>query len=553
MEADVKTIGIFLAYAPEDQIKNQGIGRLLGFLLLGLLKDPTNKVVIAMPGWYVQEVINFLKDLAIDQERIELISTPGSPIFVKIKKFLRKKKSSTQSPQQASASGARRSTMKRYFINPVVTMVKHWVSARSFLVFMLGACLVMTATLLAILFFVPLAVITSLVVLIALGVYSFKKARPRLMQFLLTKKHMLPMGGAKSRLLNVKNILEAARYRWRQRGQLMYSIEYKKLANKVNKRKDIHAWFIPALFWPEIKHIKAKKIVSVPDVVFIEFPTLFIEAGYRRDFRSYAETISVADNFICYSEYVKEMHLINSFDIDPSRISVIPHGVVRSDEHFKELDPSNWSQEAKQILSQFQKSYLKNNQYLSSFDFGNAKYIFYSSQSRPYKNILSLVKVYERLLRENFLNIKLILTVNLDHDKALKAYIKDKDLEKDVLCLQNVSARVLTALYQRAICAVNPTLFEGGFPFTFTEAYSVGTPSVMSNINVVNRHIKDNELKNVMLFDPYDLDDMLQKIASAVRDPDALYKMQAPLYAEFEKRSWEQVAEEYANVIKNVA
>jgi len=47
----------------------------------------------------------------------------------------------------------------------------------------------------------------------------------------------------------------------------------------------------------------------------------------------------------------------------------------------------------------------------------------------------------------------------------------------------------IAACYKLADLAVNPSLSEGGFPFTFTEALSVGTPVVMARIPVTEEII----------------------------------------------------------------
>ena len=66
----------------------------------------------------------------------------------------------------------------------------------------------------------------------------------------------------------------------------------------------------------------------------------------------------------------------------------------------------------------------------------------------------------------------------------------------------------MAAFSHLAVLAVNPTLFEGGFPFTFSEAYSVVTPSIISKIPVVEDVVTDTYLQKRMLFNPYNLDDM---------------------------------------------
>ena len=83
-------------------------------------------------------------------------------------------------------------------------------------------------------------------------------------------------------------------------------------------------------------------------------------------------------------------------------------------------------------------------------------------------------------------------------------FIHKHNLQNDVLCLHDLSAQELAACYRLADLAVNPSLSEGGCPFTLTEALSVGTPVVMARIAVTEEVVTDPELQSLMLFDPYD-------------------------------------------------
>ncbi|MOA23483.1 hypothetical protein D3C78_1441060 [compost metagenome] len=99
-----------------------------------------------------------------------------------------------------------------------------------------------------------------------------------------------------------------------------------------------------------------------------------------------------------------------------------------------------------------------------------------------------------------------------------------------------------------AKCSVNPTLFEGGFPFTFSESYSVGTPSVMSDIPVIRSEIDSDALKDLMLFDAHNPYSIAQKIIWAVDNSEKLFIEQDALYQKFSMRDWSRVVDEYKQV-----
>jgi glycosyltransferase involved in cell wall biosynthesis len=164
---------------------------------------------------------------------------------------------------------------------------------------------------------------------------------------------------------------------------------------------------------------------------------------------------------------------------------------------------------------------------------------------------MNLLKTYKILLREKLINIKLIVTADLYANPETKIFIEQNRLQNDVIQLYNVPSNVLAALNSRAICSVNPTLFEGGFPFTFLEAYTVGTPSVMGNIPMTSELIDDEDLRKYMLFNPYSIKDMADKIEWAIKNKDILFKMQEKLYIKMKNRTWLNVAKDYIEVLEN--
>jgi glycosyltransferase involved in cell wall biosynthesis len=92
-------------------------------------------------------------------------------------------------------------------------------------------------------------------------------------------------------------------------------------------------------------------------------------------------------------------------------------------------------------------------------------------------------------------------------------------------------------------------LFEGGFPFTFCEAFSVGTPSLLSNIPVI-QEVTDNlstELRARTLFDPYDSEDLKTKTIWALDHRAELLSLQQELYDAHP--TWDQVAAQYIDAI----
>ena len=159
------------------------------------------------------------------------------------------------------------------------------------------------------------------------------------------------------------------------------------------------------------------------------------------------------------------------------------------------------------------------------------------------------MKAYEHILRERNIPLKLILTCNLNNDKELLNYIEQKRLQYDVLSFNSVTAQQLAALYMCARLVVNPTLYEGGFPFTFGEGMSVKTPSVMSSIPQVTEVMQGYGLEDY-LFDPYDYLDMSAKIEKGLKNRDELIAKEQVLYDQLKNRTWKDVCREYVQAFE---
>ena len=161
-----------------------------------------------------------------------------------------------------------------------------------------------------------------------------------------------------------------------------------------------------------------------------------------------------------------------------------------------------------------------------------------------------MIKAYEYLLREKFISHKLFLTCSLEKGAEIGRYINEHRLQNDVVCFYNVPAQTLAALYACADLVVNPTLYEGGFPFTFGEGMSVGTPSLMSRIPQTQDVLEPAGLEEIM-FDAHDWRDMADKMAYWLPRLDELYEKELPLYRELAKRTPDVVAADYLRAFED--
>ena len=100
---------------------------------------------------------------------------------------------------------------------------------------------------------------------------------------------------------------------------------------------------------------------------------------------------------------------------------------------------------------------------------------------------------------------------------------------------------------------MNPSLAEGGCPFTFTEAVSVGTPVVMSRIAVTEEVITDETLRHAMLFDPYDWRSVAERIEWGLVNREPLLAMQRPVFDVLARRSWHEVVDDHVRILESAS
>lgn len=524
----MKVIGIFLGYSPEQPIRKEGLGRLLAFILNGLLINKNTKVVIACPLWYRNHIYDLLDDHKILKDCIEIITTQNIPpvIFAheKINQFFHKKKKENNFSAKALA------ICKKMLINFIATT--NW-SAIFFVAFLF-------------LIFLPFAVSV-------LGVFFLTRSIKNLLINsinIATKNKAKKLYCSLSQPLNKfkKNNYAIAIHDALKKRELL------RLISLIDNRSDINAWLIPTLFWPEATSIKAKKVFVCPDIVMYDFPAQFSDHGSCNALKNLEKTVNNASDFITYSKYTRDNHLVSKFGISTENIKVINHGRVSMLSYLKYGNSQeNNKEKIRERSIEILRNYISTKHWASgnwqNFDLRRDKFIFYPSQYRPYKNIFQLVKLVKSLNFDHGIPIRLILTANIFDNEDVKNYIVNNNLNYIIMQAYDVNSETLAALYALSTISINPTLFEGGFPFTFCEAYSVGTPSLMSKIPVVSEIILERApwLANVMLFDPYDLDDLIDKAINAISNREALFDQQKILFDSFP--TWEQIAEQYIDYL----
>jgi glycosyltransferase involved in cell wall biosynthesis len=533
----VKTFGIYLLFPPKVELHAQGLGRHLAEFLTAAKLRSDARFVIACPSWMRTPLRELFERLDIPPATFEIIGPKDRPLLLKLfdayQMYLRRPRLLLLRKLMLSS----RSLIGQFAVQIERTLA----TTRN----------PVTLTLLALLLF-PLIIIGYLAILIGQSVASLiAVSRLRLVWFRKRDDLLTFLGRMTARPQSSQITIRLYRF--------MEEAEAKLVNDHINSRKDIKAWYSPTAFWPQFNKIDAPRLTCVPDVVLSEFPVAFSSIKEERFFETFEaveEAIKGGDHFVTYSSTVKNRTLIERYQVAPDAITVVPHGASRLG-HLVEVSGFADNTKATDVFcaSLFRRAIQKaiGTANVDRFEGGTAKFIFYASQFRPNKNILTLLRAYDHLLKNRYVGHKLVLTGDHSSMPEVPEYIRAHNLQNDVLCLHNLSDRELAACYRLADLAVNPSLSEGGCPFTLTEALSVGTPVVMARMAVTEEIITDPVVQDLMLFDPYKWTDMAERIEWALANRDALLERQLTLYQTLAKRSWSDVIDDYISLLDRIS
>ncbi len=535
-------IGIYLAHAPakNPSFKQEGLGRLLAYLVKSL-EENGHQIVVATSSWTIGPFKELFESYGMDIDNMEVLLSNYEPQLLKIylKYFGVKKTKNHYKLKKAAVLWIDKCMEGMLKIRHLITLI---------------FVLVFSAAVIAVL--LPFALIGGMLY----GVFY-------LISKILHKQYVY--SGLEEKIKKNSIVLGIYKHVYKKYMEENMVLQYfrndmaKDLIRKIKlMKKPVDIWYCPMAFWPEFNRIPGKKVICMPDLVVSDFASnfsgMFSDVNNMKNIRS---VVTEGQYFITYSEYLKKSLLMQQFGKKAENIIAIPHAIndmmdeIKISETYLLEDRNNsiFHRYIRTVLCTAAPNIINQEDYLgagcSGFSFQNVKYIFYASQLRGNKNILNLVRAYHKLLRKKHMQIKLILTCRFYKDAEVTNYIQENYLQYDVLSFWGVSKQQLAALYACAELVVNPTFYEGGFPFTFGEGMSVGTPSVMSKIPQVLDVVEGYSLEKYM-FDPYDVEDMADKIYYALKHREEVYLAEKELYEELDRRNWNDVGEEYVEAFQ---
>ena len=260
-----------------------------------------------------------------------------------------------------------------------------------------------------------------------------------------------------------------------------------KRANKWNKKYSKHLIkkgdfdiFHPTYYNPYfIGYITKPFIVTVHDMIYELFPEFF--PGNDMYIEGKRRLVEKASHIIAISESTKK-DLIQIFNVDKKKITVIPHGFTEN-----------------------------NFQVKSDFIPPVKNYILFVGDRATYKNFNRFIKAVKPILEKNS-QLSIVCTgggpfTSPENELFIRHNVKDRVLQISATDYQ------MKVLYQNAKVFVFPSLYEG-FGFPLLEAFVNNCPVASSNTS----SFKEVGGNAIAYFDPYNISEITTSIASVLED-----------------------------------
>lgn len=538
--------GIYVAYPPTVDLTAQGLGRYLAAFLKGASEREDVHFVIICPSWSLDAINELLDAEGVPRARLQIVCPQGKPYLLRLYEFGR---SFLQRRQGLGVLIRLKHIVERAYSSLTQRLVQRLVRARTVVDLLLLAMWLLPFMLFSVVA-LPLALLSAVGMA---GVVLWRTTTVR------TSSKVQRLTAMYERASAVLRKPQDSGWVFRF-FTAMHDAETERMERIISKMTQVRAWYCPTAFWTAFNRIDAPRLMCVPDVVLMDFPVAFASLGGGRvmdTFDDIQSAVRAADHLVTYSGAVKAQTLVDRLGVAPDRVHVVHHAPNTLHKWVQVTGFPDNEAASRRYCSSLLLGALatKSNRsdYTAGFANRELKFLFYASQFRPNKNVLSLLRAYEFLLRDQAIGLKLLLTGNLMAMPDVARFIEEHRLQNDVICLKGLSVSELAACYKLATLAVNPSLSEGGCPFTFTEALSVGTPVVMARIPVSEEVLDDLALQAVTFFDPYDWKDMAQRIRFGVAHRDQLLAVQSPAYERLTQRTWREVVDEHIDILDRVA
>ena len=263
------------------------------------------------------------------------------------------------------------------------------------------------------------------------------------------------------------------------------------LWKKIIKEYNITLFHSPFSYLP--RSIDVPSLVTIHDLGTYHFPEnyTFLRQSYLR--KMIERSALKAQKIIAVSKFTKN-DISETLGINEEKITVIYEGIDIA--KFQNKSNNQKTVECKEYLN------------------SEEPFILSVGHLEPRKNYVRLIQAFDILKKKKNIKHKLVI-VGQENWKYQAIYheVDKLNLKSEVIFTKFVDEERLIGLYQSADLFVTASTYEG-FGFTPLESMAAGTPVAASNSTSIPEIVGDAAL----LFNPYDPDDMADKMYRALED-----------------------------------
>lgn len=255
----------------------------------------------------------------------------------------------------------------------------------------------------------------------------------------------------------------------------------------------------------------------------------YCDEKYLKNFNlKFQNTIKNSSKIIVLSKCLKE-DLCNHYDIPEKRISVVYPGFPS----FSIDSTLPWN------------NTLENKYKIHS------RYILFSGNLHPVKNLENLIRAFKKVWEETD-NIKLVITGSIEGKK--KAYYeklinlcKELKISSHVIFTGLVDYKEMPYLYNNAECFVNLSRYEG-FPLSTLEAMYFSTPVICNNRSFFRELVNNSSV----LVDGNDYNIVAEKILEIINNSDLRTNIIKRQNKICENYTWDKAAQKIIHIYETL-
>lgn len=281
----------------------------------------------------------------------------------------------------------------------------------------------------------------------------------------------------------------------------------------------------PHYICPVIKS-SAAYVITIHDTIAIDHPEWCKKTNsvYYKMFMRQA--LKSASRIIAVSQFTSE-RIYHNFNVNNSKIKIIPPGI--------DNDIFNLRQDAERQRK------------LRSRYKINEKYILFSGNIEPKKNIFNLLRAFKLLKNAGLKHSLVISGQRTWKSKKVFDFIRTKFSSTDVILAGYIDRKDIGTVYRMADCLALPSLCEG-FGFPALEAFACGVPVAASCVGI----LKQITEKAYSRLEPHNPEQIANSIHRLLTNQKLRDEQTAKAINEAEKFKWSYCAAKTLELYKEI-